>query len=1463
MIYASEAVNGAYHYTSKCATPGGILYSRENPGSTRIYHMVHSNRTTAADDDRWVLTNNPQKMEPDEHCDIICVFKKDFVHFMNSDTNNPRIVPASLPGMWMLLQPGFKLSVMKLDPTPKIQLRNFLEGPSGIVDCQSTTPFILMRLDTTDMHYPVKSLFVRWANAPSTTMKATWVGGDEPWISVADHEAKDALALVSFAVNKIKQDAGTKLAVENIVLDADNSCHRCLTEVPRTLHHWYDDGSIERVEDEQMAVQMDRDRQNKPPSFEVQAWRQPNGGDGSQPNILNMRISLNPTSLAHKAFGHITRDVDPMSAFVRSVQGSSTFNVQFGFWEPSLKELLPFRQSMQPIQPDDYSLGYAAQPPNFTRNGMMLRRDQWEAVQWMLLREQYRPFVEREVEECILPSVNVRLSAVANVENHALGGVLAHDIGYGKTIVTLGLIDFTKSPENEAKSIRQRVEWLKGHSLVHLKATLVIVPPHIVSQWAREAAKFVGRGLRGRGNGLLTIYTITKPDDVVREKMVTADIVIVSSTIVCSDKILEKLAAVSKLPSIHRKKSALKGRDYQDWYSEALETMKTSGFDFDNPENTNNSQIETAIRGRRETTNTWVQKAKAGNVGSSDRKQQKTTKVPMRAANKKSTSSKSNAKDATSKSNTKDPEQLDVVEIFKNGRLLEMYTYQRVVFDEFSYENTPVATFFQNLVASAKWILSGTPPTANLRQVCDIGKLLNVHVARVAPSMPGYFPNITVGPVVSEQTDGEQYRSYTESSSAQLALDRHLQAQYFIGHFFRKNKTHLENVNVQELICFAPMQPQEVCVYNLTQQALYQGKWDANEMPCHTGSLVRNILDKEKVGSAGSKVKSSGKSIWAGAIDALLVLASVSAQYSLPAFQVMKWIDAEETLTFGRISQLAAKTSSYYLDHCSVILASQFDMMMYLADAIEKDDTPRNSNWKAKEEAYMGHMRDIISIFEDGKERDVDNRECVRFIKHAILGQRSRNALPYNPPPGHNTWDFRTWSGRDGGPAAFDQVDWWLLRATDEFPDEEIHEMKNRWINPETDGPVTDKREIIEIIRAKQLDSNESAHQCMALALGLKKDNHCDNMLARLQRHLNGKSTKEDFEFGIQLPHERPQKGKTCKPRGQKIDETLNCFMLVIQSIQAGIKITTEAWRRQIFAMKSNCLQNGQGNAYNYLPTRCSKCLKVIKDIMHGFQSIACGHTLCRDCYNSFSESGIQECPVKCCTAMSRGSYMPWDTFVDQDPEKMVADLSTTPSAKVLSIEQAILKEVAIDEKVLIFTAYGGIKEELRAYLYGHHANHLGVYMTNGIEGDSKTIDAFKGHQGKAVLIQSLMSSESAGTNLTEANHVMFAGVLFTDTENYDMYMQQAKGRVIRYGQTRTVHVYHFVSPATIEFDIINKRQNGRIRNWNQLDGRVPIPVPQDVPDDPRYPLRYRPWLDEAPVEKLLRSVEFEEFESR
>jgi site-specific DNA-cytosine methylase len=99
--------------------------------------------------------------------------------------------------------------------------------------------------------------------------------------------------------------------------------------------------------------------------------------------------------------------------------------------------------------------------------------------------------------------------------------------------------------------------------------------------------------------------------------------------------------------------------------------------------------------------------------------------------------------------------------------------------------------------------------------------------------------------------------------------------------------------------------------------------------------------------------------------------------------------------------------------------------------------------------------------------------------------------------------------------------------------------------------------------------------------------------------------------------------------------------------------------------------------------------------------------------------------------------------------------------------------------------------------------------VTKSRTSSSKLIGAFQRNEptvGK-FLILNLNDESASGSNLVNANHVIFVSPLDTDNQyKYDSAMAQAIARCRRFGQEKTVHIYHFAALQTIDVDILQHR---------------------------------------------------------
>lgn len=62
------------------------------------------------------------------------------------------------------------------------------------------------------------------------------------------------------------------------------------------------------------------------------------------------------------------------------------------------------------------------------------------------------------------------------------------------------------------------------------------------------------------------------------------------------------------------------------------------------------------------------------------------------------------------------------------------------------------------------------------------------------------------------------------------------------------------------------------------------------------------------------------------------------------------------------------------------------------------------------------------------------------------------------------------------------------------------------------------------------------------------------------------------------------------------------------------------------------------------------------------------------------------------------------------------------------------------------------------------------------------------------------------------ANHVIFVSPLLARCQqSYDASLTQCVGRARRYGQKKTVHVYHYLSLKTTDVDILQERSRKKL----------------------------------------------------
>ncbi|KAG8774484.1 hypothetical protein FRC12_001960 [Ceratobasidium sp. 428] len=178
----------------------------------------------------------------------------------------------------------------------------------------------------------------------------------------------------------------------------------------------------------------------------------------------------------------------------------------------------------------------------------------------MLAQEKNPPeFIEEEIAEALLEPLGWRAEGKAERKIDVRGGVLADEVGYGKTAITLALIASTlEKPRPVFKH-----DVVDGG--IKTNATLTVVPPHLALQWPSEVEKFAPKALK-----TVVIKDQKDLNGLTIQDIIDADIVIAASSLFKSDKHLENLTAFAGVGDLPR----ADGRHFNVNLELALEKVK-------------------------------------------------------------------------------------------------------------------------------------------------------------------------------------------------------------------------------------------------------------------------------------------------------------------------------------------------------------------------------------------------------------------------------------------------------------------------------------------------------------------------------------------------------------------------------------------------------------------------------------------------------------------------------------------------------------------------------------------------------------------------------------------------------------------------------------------------------------------------------------------------------------------------
>ncbi|KZT02845.1 uncharacterized protein LAESUDRAFT_661099 [Laetiporus sulphureus 93-53] len=502
VVHFDRDISGAYTLLDKCGTANSALHNKESDERDShlppLFLLFDPTRCGDPTDDCFVISISNRRYEYGETRPLVCKFDS---KWRQSDTVEEQSIECHFLQKW-IESPETRLTAVAGHEAHFAVPGDHLTVSTSNDSCSSANALLVCRVPLLGQAGP------EWP-------RGAWQEVDK----VHEHVTFKALAWLIERIRNVGdhfgqwQDAG-------VVHDHRVNCDRCAPTAP-DLRWTRKKLRIVAIEDTVQAGEYERRLKRRPAPFVTQLKLEESG-------VGVVRIGVNITSLMHRAMSRL-----PSAGRTGEIKTSWCLTTDF---IPAAKINFPkFKLSS-----NRHDVQHA-QPPSFITD---LRPEQLRSLTWMLAQEEpdAPPFIEEEISEAILEPLGWRAEGRVQRPVRVRGGVLADEVGYGKTAITLGLIDCTSESVNEEF---KKMENMRGK--IPVKATLVVVPPHLTRQWGSEVEKFTGKRFK-----VVILMTVMNLNSLTIEDVQEADIVVVASNLFHSSVYLanlESFAGGGSLPA--------------------------------------------------------------------------------------------------------------------------------------------------------------------------------------------------------------------------------------------------------------------------------------------------------------------------------------------------------------------------------------------------------------------------------------------------------------------------------------------------------------------------------------------------------------------------------------------------------------------------------------------------------------------------------------------------------------------------------------------------------------------------------------------------------------------------------------------------------------------------------------------------------------------------------------------------
>jgi SNF2 family DNA or RNA helicase len=225
----------------------------------------------------------------------------------------------------------------------------------------------------------------------------------------------------------------------------------------------------------------------------------------------------------------------------------------------------------------------------------------------------------------------------------------------------------------------------------------------------------------------------------------------------------------------------------------------------------------------------------------------------------------------------------------------------------------------------------------------------------------------------------------------------------------------------------------------------------------------------------------------------------------------------------------------------------------------------------------------------------------------------------------------------------------------------------------------------------------------------------------------------------------------------------------------------------------------------NEMDFQCSKCAKQVLNVDEVGVLSKCGHVGCLECLKTEAADG------KCIKAPSCSALVSCAHVVSSSDFGLEhEDSSGGQYGRKLTVVVEKVKEIIDeDDRLIVFCQFDDLKDKVRKAL--KEAGVASLQVEGNVQRRVKALSIFQkdkpAKDDPRVLVLKMDDEQSAGLNLTNLNHAIFVHPLLANNQQeYDAHETQAIGRIRRFGQMKTVHVWRFLARNTIDTKIFDQR---------------------------------------------------------